>query len=202
MGDNGFTQRPSSLYVPSKDVSDFHNNDDVDSGQQAHHHTLGIGALQAAPGNHKHDDPIHHMNASTYKVQLIPSGVWTNVNFWSPASLENGIKIGGGPEGRTNFTVSKTGIYDIKFTTIFRNEVSSAGARGAGINLNGGFNLVYYAAPIAAQADYASSAVSMTRKLTAGDYITFIVLQNTGGNVNIDFGVYTHCSITRLGASI
>jgi hypothetical protein len=32
-----------------------HYHSDVDSGQQAQHHTLGTGRNQAAPGNHIHD---------------------------------------------------------------------------------------------------------------------------------------------------
>jgi hypothetical protein len=32
----------------------LHNRDDVDSGSGAHHHTLGPGPNQAAPGNHTH----------------------------------------------------------------------------------------------------------------------------------------------------
>lgn len=38
-----------------KVVSEFHTNDDVDSSSDAHHHTLGPGANQAAPGYHNHD---------------------------------------------------------------------------------------------------------------------------------------------------
>lgn len=33
-----------------KDVKEFHVNDDVDSANKAHHHTLGDGIFQAAPG--------------------------------------------------------------------------------------------------------------------------------------------------------
>lgn len=40
--------------VPAKDVLDFHTNSDVDSGALAQHHTLGKGAMQAAPGDHEH----------------------------------------------------------------------------------------------------------------------------------------------------
>lgn len=32
----------------------LHNRDDVDSGSNAHHHTLGPGHNQAAPGDHEH----------------------------------------------------------------------------------------------------------------------------------------------------
>lgn len=33
---------------------DIHNYDDLDQLPQSHHHTLGDGPTQAAPGNHSH----------------------------------------------------------------------------------------------------------------------------------------------------
>lgn len=36
-------------------VTEFHTNSDVDSHDQAQHHTLGVGVNQAAPGSHTHD---------------------------------------------------------------------------------------------------------------------------------------------------
>ena len=36
-------------------VNEFHSNDDVDKDANAHHHTLGGGSNQAAPGSHRHD---------------------------------------------------------------------------------------------------------------------------------------------------
>jgi hypothetical protein len=36
-------------------LREFHINDDVDSGQDAHHHTIGPGVNQAASGAHQHD---------------------------------------------------------------------------------------------------------------------------------------------------
>lgn len=41
--------------VPAKEVNEFHQKDDLDSSHRAHHHTLGFGPNQAAPGNHTHD---------------------------------------------------------------------------------------------------------------------------------------------------
>lgn len=39
----------------SKEVRDFHYNDDVDGDNNSHHHTLGPGRGQASPGQHSHD---------------------------------------------------------------------------------------------------------------------------------------------------
>lgn len=36
-------------------VNGFHRKSDVDSGQEAQHHTLGVKQDQASPGGHKHD---------------------------------------------------------------------------------------------------------------------------------------------------
>lgn len=35
-------------------VSKIHQFDDVDVRPESHHHTLGAGAAQAAPGSHRH----------------------------------------------------------------------------------------------------------------------------------------------------
>lgn len=36
-------------------VNEFHSKSDVDSSQQAQHHTLGLKNGQASPGDHLHD---------------------------------------------------------------------------------------------------------------------------------------------------
>lgn len=40
---------------PAKEVQEFHTYADTDGGIKAIHHTLGVGANQASPGNHSHD---------------------------------------------------------------------------------------------------------------------------------------------------
>lgn len=42
--------------IPAVGVNKYHEDSDVDSSTEAQHHTLGKGAMQAAPGNHDHDD--------------------------------------------------------------------------------------------------------------------------------------------------
>jgi hypothetical protein len=41
--------------VPPQVVKDFHKRADTDSSAQAIHHTLGMKAGQASPGDHRHD---------------------------------------------------------------------------------------------------------------------------------------------------
>lgn len=45
--------KPKSLRqrIPATQVKDFHDTDDLDSSPEAHHHTLGYKAGQAAPGD-------------------------------------------------------------------------------------------------------------------------------------------------------
>lgn len=38
----------------AEEVERFHQNDDVNSRREAHHHTLGPGEYQAASGSHNH----------------------------------------------------------------------------------------------------------------------------------------------------
>jgi hypothetical protein len=45
----------SNLRPDGKTVNEFHSNDDTDRDANAHHHTLGSNANQAAPGSHRHD---------------------------------------------------------------------------------------------------------------------------------------------------
>jgi hypothetical protein len=52
------TAEPSSMAAKpdSKQVEDFHTNDDVDVRSESHHHTLGYGRTQAALGDHNHQN--------------------------------------------------------------------------------------------------------------------------------------------------
>ena len=45
----------ANLRPEGKVVNEFHSNDDTDRDANAHHHTLGANANQAAPGSHRHD---------------------------------------------------------------------------------------------------------------------------------------------------
>lgn len=142
-------------------------------------------------------DPF--MTAEAYKAQSLPPGSWYNIDFWSPSAVHSEIVMSGGPEGRTTFTLARAGLYDIRFTAMFRNDVSSAGVRATGIFLNAGQIAGYYAPPLAAQADYASSACERVVRLAAGAVINFRVLQNTSAAINVHSSPFTTCSIRRVG---
>lgn len=56
IGEDGYYQRSRPAGVKStREVQDFHTNDDMDAGKNAHHHSLGPSASQASPGSHSHD---------------------------------------------------------------------------------------------------------------------------------------------------
>jgi hypothetical protein len=139
------------------------------------------------------------LRAEAYKAQPVLPGSWYNIDFWSPSYTHPDIVMNGGPEGRTTFTVQKPGLYDIRFNAMFRNEISSAGVRGAGIFINAAQVAGYYAPPIAAQGDYANSSCDTLYRLAVGNYINFRVLQNTAGTVNMHTAPFTQCSIRRVG---
>lgn len=143
------------------------------------------------------DEPF--LRATSYKAQLVAPGSWYNIDFWSPEYTHADIVMSGGAEGRTTFTVQKAGLYDIRFTAMFRNDVSSAGVRAAGIFINAAQVSGHYAPPLAAQADYASAGTDTMYRLAVGHYINFRVLQNTAGSVNIHSNPFTQCSIRRVG---
>lgn len=55
MSDKRFEFKPTeSNPSGSSSAREIHKFDDVDFERTSHHHTLGTGPLQAAPGNHKH----------------------------------------------------------------------------------------------------------------------------------------------------
>lgn len=69
--------------VPSKEVLDFHNSSDVDSGALAQHHTLGKGAMQAAPGDHTHKGKYDVSN-----LLLAGDSSWShNSRLWRRGNL-------------------------------------------------------------------------------------------------------------------
>lgn len=47
--------RSDSTAADAQAVNKFHNNDDVDSSQTAHHHTIGVKQDQVSSGAHTHD---------------------------------------------------------------------------------------------------------------------------------------------------
>jgi len=72
----------------ASEVNDFHINSDVDKSTLAQHHTLGILASQASPGDHAHDGKT----SKRIKFSDITGG-WMNVDGGLPDSVYGGITI-------------------------------------------------------------------------------------------------------------
>lgn len=47
--------RRNAETLSAREVNALHSKSDRDSGRDSQHHTLGSGANQASPGDHKHD---------------------------------------------------------------------------------------------------------------------------------------------------
>lgn len=76
-----------------QEVNDLHTNSDVDSSALAQHHTLGVLATQASPGDHTHDGKT----SKRIKFSDIEGG-WMNVDGGIPSTIYSPIPIldGGG----------------------------------------------------------------------------------------------------------
>ena len=69
--------------IPSaQEVNSFHLNSDKDSSALALHHTLGLGATQASPGNHSHN------GKDSVRIKFSDSeGGWMNIDGGIPSTI-------------------------------------------------------------------------------------------------------------------
>lgn len=65
-----------------EEVNAFHLNSDKDSSSLALHHTLGLGATQASPGNHSHNGK----DSVRIKFSDIEGG-WMNIDGGIPSTV-------------------------------------------------------------------------------------------------------------------
>lgn len=75
----------------TEQVAQFHQNDDLDTSQRAHHHTLGPSNYQAAPGDHKHDgtDSVLILDGTT--IAAAPA---TYTQAWATSINAALVKLG------------------------------------------------------------------------------------------------------------
>lgn len=99
-GAPGVNTDPNSTFFnpDGTDINRMHDFDDRDSGKNAHHHTLGVGAFQAAIGNHSHDGvDSAYAGPATFKQIIRPNlGDFNTIGF---ADWITGILI---PAGATS----------------------------------------------------------------------------------------------------
>lgn len=101
-------QQDSKSSVASEEVNRIHDNDDLDFALDSHHHSLGYGATQAAPGDHDHPATVHNHDTQYLKEHFDFS---TNASFSDPVSsyparvsvryMSSGV---GGPTGAGTWT--------------------------------------------------------------------------------------------------
>jgi len=79
----------------ARKVSEFHQNDDLDTSARAHHHTLGPNPYQASPGDHKHDGTDSPLILEGVTIAAAPAAytqAWaTSINA---ALVKLGAKVG------------------------------------------------------------------------------------------------------------
>ena len=113
-------------------------------------------------------------------AQSISNGTWTNVLFGSEL-----LKTGVTHSNVTNserLTIVTTGKYFVFYTAIFA--ANATGIRRADVMLNGSTSFgLYSAAP--GSADGTTLTLGTVYSLTASDYITLEVYQNSGGALNL-----------------
>jgi hypothetical protein len=89
----------------SSDINRMHDYDDLDISSLSHHHSLGLQAAQASPGDHKHD------GKTSQKLGLL-------VRKSSTSALANcaiGAELKDTGIGDTTFTPVNGGIYIFKY---------------------------------------------------------------------------------------
>ena len=172
-------------------VNELHSYDDVDSSDEAHHHTLGRGIRQAAAGNHTHPFCRGRLLNAT---QAIPTSAWTTVDIIMTNDSHDIYDIVGNAIG-----FRENGFYEIDFTLAF--DASAVGSRWVGIE--GAFVGIMYQNNTAGMANWTFPSLRTIHNFKAGDSISFKAWQNSGGNLNIlkenGFNLLSYYSIKKVG---
>lgn len=131
-----------------QDVSNLHNMSDVDSGQLAQHHTLGLGPNQAAAGNHNHDK-VYTKLGYTFQASPLSAGITGAVDLYKHGNVVHCVfNLGSAAAiaGNTVLSVMPVGFRPVWFNI---NPRYSTGLRSS----SGGVEPFYY--------DYAGNIVNV-----------------------------------------
>lgn len=124
---------PRFRWSPSQ-VNALHSYDDVDLDLDAHHHTLGNKATQAASGNHEHAPAVAWARNSGTAQGLA-------ANSWTRLTLDFTVHLNSTYYGFDNATdeidIKKTGLYLIIARAVF--ELGGGGTRYLRTRLIGGY---------------------------------------------------------------
>ena len=119
---------PQALGSPDqRTVLDFHRQDDLNASRQAHHHDLGGGFNQGAPGTHLHDGSdssllpdLEAQKIATYPYSIrivspnnqVPSTGYGNYGLWGGAYDSNyGINSSAADVVATRIVLPYSGIW-------------------------------------------------------------------------------------------
>jgi hypothetical protein len=130
-----------------------------------------------------------------------PSSTYTTITNWATIeSQEGGSNYN---TGTGEYTIPVTGLYSIDISGIF-GAPSSNGFAILGLSVNGNTSTNEYAlTPIITSSTYTGISTSTTKMLTAGDKVTFVVYDGTGGNLTItNFGAGSDARTTRFSITL
>lgn len=110
---NPFNRKPPKFgRTESSESQALHNRDDLDSSHGAHHHTLGPGPTQAAPGNHTHESAGGGWITGDVKQSYAPADnvEWFELNGQaSPTPALTAMFGANLPDMRDKFIIGKSG---------------------------------------------------------------------------------------------
>lgn len=179
----------------SQDVSNLHNMSDVDSGQLAQHHTLGLGPNQAAAGNHNHG---HIYGRLAVASQALTNGAWNIIGFTADEETVDYWTIDGNV-----IVVKAPGLYRLTCNAGFQS--NTVGDRYVGITDSSSNILRQNGQGASPTAGFVSTVdLDCIIRFDLNTTISFAAYQNSGGPLNLirDVGttVFTYFSINRLAS--
>lgn len=174
-------------------VKELHRASDRDSGVNAHHHSLGAGPNQAAPGNHSHrligiwlyrsSDGLHNTSGNYQAI------AWTDFKFWDKEYYAK--------QSNSEVVALKEHVATITYRTSF--EGNGTGRRGISFFSNGNQQQRIEVPTLgggATNTQVADHAFAIT--LNAGEVIQIQSFQNSGVNLALRAGQQiTHMKIIR-----
>ena len=131
---------------PANAVSRFHDQDDVDSNADAHHHTLGYRRGQAAPGDLVKKFIDYNTPCGIAGVlgaaQSIAASAFVRITNWSTTQYFGGTYVDGTEykivwQGAGLWKITEKGWFDIDLTVSLAGPSNSGSSIYAGLELNG-----------------------------------------------------------------
>ena len=133
--------------------------------------------------------PSNFTSMERVAAQSIPSGTSTAIEFDTELSNDAGL-WSASANTRFTFTAATAGKY--LFTGSLRFAGAAGGVRSVSVRVNGTTDLAVSSIPVDSSSDTAGNAVGF-RDMVAGDYVELRAFQNSGGSINVNFGMKLDC---------